>query len=88
VGFTLYSADWGYTLERAVADTTPHYTINLRDDIENYLAENDIDPSDLGGDFEKILNFAEDIDVRMFIETPENIRDYVPYFCQTHTNYL
>jgi hypothetical protein len=83
--FTLYSADWGYTLERAVADTTPHYTINLRDDIENYLADNDINPSDLGGDFEKILNFAEDIDVRMFIENPENVRNYVPYYCQTHT---
>jgi hypothetical protein len=82
---TLYAADWGYTLERAVADTTPHYTLNFRDDIEQFLADHDVDPADLGPDFETFLEFAEDIDVRMFIESPEDLRNYVPRYCPAHT---
>lgn len=83
--YTVATSDWGYTMERAVADTTPHYVINLRDDIEEMLAKYDIDPADLGADFQIFLDFAESIDVRMFVENPENIREYVPYFCPTHT---
>ncbi len=40
---TLFATDWGYTWEQAVADTTPHYVMNFRDDIEEMLADHDID---------------------------------------------
>lgn len=82
---TLFATDWGYTWEQAVADTTPHYVMNFRDDIEEMLADRDIDPADLGADFQTFLEFAESIDVRLFVENPENIRNYVPYYCPAHT---
>ncbi len=82
---TLFATDWGYTWEQAVADTTPHYVMNFRDDIEEMLADHDIDPADLGADFQTFLNYAESIDVRLFVENPENVRNYVPYYCPTHT---
>ncbi len=83
--YTLFATEWGYTMERAVADTTPHYTLNLRDDVESALQKNGVDPADLGPDFQTFLVFLQDIDVRLFIESPENLRGVLPHFCPTHT---
>jgi hypothetical protein len=83
-GYTAFVTDWGYTLEKALADTTPHYTINLRDDVEKALQDNDINPADLGPDFQRVLVFLESIDIRQFVENPENVRGYAPYFCGTY----
>lgn len=80
--YTLFAADWSYYgIERPVAG----FPIELRTEVEDLLTDNGIDPADLGPDFEIILTALESIDVRAFLDNPENWRDWLPHFCATST---
>gem|GEM_PF-1288860 len=81
--YTVLVCDWGWQWQRSVlpAGDPDHTCFNFRDDVEDLLAEYDVDPADLGPDFQAVLEYLECIDVRQFVDDPEDIRDYLPYTC-------
>ncbi len=82
-GYAAIVCDWGYQYERAVlpAGDPNHICFNFRDDIMRVLNEYNIDPADLGSDFLDILDYVECIDIRDFIDNPEDVRDYTAFTC-------
>ena len=82
-GYTVMVADWGWQWQKALlpASDPRHLCFDFRDDIERLLTEYDVDPADLGPDAETILSFLECIDVRRFIDAPEDVRDYLAFSC-------
>ncbi|MEJ5165978.1 MAG: LamG domain-containing protein [Thermoanaerobaculia bacterium] len=81
--YTTVVCDWGWSWQRAILPKTDplHICFNFRDDVERFLEEYEINPEDLGPDFMDFLEFLECVEVRDFIENPEDIRNYLPFTC-------